>query len=639
MQQLRRNRVCRFISFVLIMALFAPQGLVFKAAQAQTPGLKVPVVAVLPFQDRTGSVSGALMREATAAAALALEDTREFVVIATADLDTEMAALRLKPPLSQPEQIRLGQRLHADKVLEGSLESLSIDSKTGRARATLSLRMLDVGVEEYLDGAITTIETKAVPGFAGDVAAVMHEALRQVAEAAVAQMLSSAVRHGTVELVDDQGNININLGTDDGLTQGSEMLVLRPTWQPDIEKVVMRRVGVIRVMDVGAKMAVARKVEGAMPTTGDRIYRIYKPVAVQMAELRGRKISSGVKTLAGMLLLLGLVGFAQGPTTESASTLSGGLAQSRPGADPVVRLTVKTGQSALDKTHGWLIFRAANNPNFPAIAAYLIDAISGRKLPEDTYTDDPFDFRVVEDFEITFQYLEQDDLQDATVTVNYNDFPMTRGTRYFYRVRRCIEPLTRPGENPPLATGQIRTRQQQQPQPTEPSIETDPDDRVLSTPSNAVGPITFFTPPTLSAPANGAQSVPTDAVTFTWQPTLGANEYQVELFPADDPDGLRAPILQSVIVRDTGAAVLTATIRNLQPGTTYWWRVGARQSGDPVRPLNMMTGVKKFLYSEMRTFTTVIGPPPIPTGATSPRSSITLPGRHGGWWGSDRRSR
>lgn len=629
MQQLRRNRVSRAISYLLVAALLAPQGLVCLPVQAQTAGQSVPAVAVVPFQDLTGQAGPTVMREVTAAAALALEDAREFIVISTTDLDREMAALRLKPPLGTPEQIRLGSRLHADKVLVGSLTDLKVDAATGRARATLRLMLLDVAIGEYLDGAVASIETKAIPGFSGDVAAVTNEALRQVADAAVAEMLGSSVRRGTVELVDDLGNVNINLGTSQGLDIDSELLVMRPTWQPDVERVIMRRVGIIRVTEIESNMAVARAIEGSIPTTGDRIYRVYKPVAAQAQESRERKFKSGAQLIAGIALLFGLVAVATGPTTASGSSLECALAQARPGADPEVLLTVNTGQTALSRTHGWLFFRHTTS-NFPAVAQYLIDAVRGQRLPNNQHSDEPFEYRVVEDFEITFEFLEEDSLEEGSVTVAYNDPPLVRGTRYYYRVQRVVEPLGRPGENPPIATAQI--------EPTDPEIEADPDSSVLSEPSNSCGPVTFFTPPVLSLPANGAPSERTDAITFTWQPSVGANEYVVQVFPSDDPDGIRAPILQSTIIRDSGSSVLNATIRNFSPGT-YWWRVGARASGDPERPINLMTGEQAWLYSSMRTFSTVQTPPPVPGSAAGPARPSNIPGRHGGWWGSDRRSR
>lgn len=631
MQQLRRNSVSQIVSFILVVALLTPQSLVFVAPAAAQQGQNVPAVAVVPFQDLTGKATPALMQEVTAAAALALEDRKEYVVTSTTDLEREMLALRMSPPLSTAEQIRLGQRLHVEKVLVGSLADLSVDSRTGRARVVLRLMLLDVNIGEYLDGAIAEVETKPIPGFTGDVASVTHEALRQAAEASVNDMLSASVRRGTVELVDDQGNVNLNLGTDDGLVTGSELLVMRPTWQPDVEQVIMRRVGVIRISEAEAGMAVARSVSGSVPTTGDRAYRIYKPVAIMQAEAKSRKIKRGGQLIAGILLLLGLAAVAGGSTNESPSALDCFMAQTGPGDPPTMELRISTGSNARNATHAYLIFRAANNPNFSPSPSNLIDVVEDNRLTR--YSDDPFDLRGEEDtFDFEFRDAEGA-IDTGSVDYAFIDAPLQQGSRYFYRVRRIINPLSPPGSNPPIGSAQVTL-------PTQVILTVDPANSI-SQASAACGPVTFFVPPVLGAsPPVNASNVPTENVTFEFTTSIGANEYQIQIFPADDPDGVGAPILVSQVQRTAGATSDPAsiTIRGpFQAQTTYWWRVGARQSTDPEKPVNLMTGESGWLYSDMRQFTTATTPPP-PPGGTTTAQPRRVPARHGGWWGGAGRS-
>lgn len=632
MQQLRRSTVSRAISVLLVAALLTPQCLVYLSGVSAQPGQNVPAVAVIPFQDMTGMGTPALMREATAAAALALEDSKEYVVTSTADLDREMLALRLQAPLSLAQQVRIGERLHVEKVLVGTLDALGVDCATGRAHVQLRLQLLDVAIGEYLDGAAVDTWTKAIPGFNGDVAQVTHEALREAAEAGINKMLSSTVRRGTVELVDDQGNININLGTNDGLEVGSELLVVRPTWQPDVEQVVMRRVGTIRVADVEANMATANTTEGGVPTTGDRIYRIYKPVSVLQAEAKSRKIKNTGRLIAGLLLLVGIVSVATGPTTTTPSGINScRLVQQAPGANPAVRLEFRTPSTARDATHGFLIFRAANNPDFPAVARYLIDMIPGFTT---VYSDDPFENSVTQDAEVTFQFVDntggsQGALTDGSVTATFIHPAQVPGNRYFYRLRRISDPLAAPGSNPPIGSAQAGVV---------PIITPTPDWSIITEPSNACGPVTFFTVPIQSTPANGATNLPTSNITFSWQATTGANEYIVEVFPSTDPDGLNSPILQSAVIRSTGSTVLSTVISGpFNSSATYYWRVGARQSADPEKPLNAQTNREGWLYSAIRSFTTTTSPPPPPGSSTAqPRP---VPARHGGWWGGGTRGR
>jgi hypothetical protein len=538
-------------------------------------------------------------REITAAVALALEDSREFTVSSTTDLEREMTSLGIHPPLSVAEQVRVGQRLRVEKVLTGALAVLNVDSRTGRAQVEVRLMMLDVAVGEYLDGAVVSIVSKAIPGWSGDANQVMGQALREGAEAAVTRMLSARVRRGNVDMVDDLGNVNTNLGTNDGMELGSELLVMRPTWQPDVEEVILRRVGVIRISDVEANLSMAQTVEGAIPTTGDKVFRLYKPVGVAQAEAKSRRIKGTGQMLGALLLLLGLVAVAGGPTSASPSRVGAALTQARPG----------------------------ENPSFAVTADYLIDMLDGRR--SEAYSDD-VPFRSVEDKEVTFQFMEagtggEGTQTDATVTVSYNDPALERGIRYYYRVRRIIEPLLPPGSNPPIATAQVAL--------VVPVITLAPDSRILSDPSPAAGPITYFTPPVQIEPANGAANQRNQSVQFTWQPSQGANEYLVEIFPNSDPDGLLSPIIQSPVIRQPYSTTLNYTFTANQ---TYWWRVGARQTGDQNPPVNQLTGRSGWLYSAMRSFATAPRPPDAPG-----TSHILTPVRAGqrGWWGSDRSQR
>ena len=631
MQQLRRSTVSRAISVLVMAALLTPQCLVYLSGASAQQGQNVPAVAVIPFQDKTCRATETLMREATAASALALEDSKEYLVTSTADLERELAAQRLQPPLSVAQQVRIGERLHVEKVLVGTLDALSVDAATGRAHVQLSVEMLDVALGEYLDGAAVDIWTKSVPGFNGDISQATNEGLREASEAAISKMLSASVRRGTIEMVDDQGTINLNLGTNDGLEVGSELLVVRPTWQPDVEQVVMRQVGRIRISDIEANMATARSFEGGIATTGDRVYRVYKPICVVQAEAKSRKVKNTSQIIAGLLLMAGIISVAIGPTTTTPSGINtANLVQQAPGSNPATRITFSTPGVAHDKTHGFLIFRAANNPDFPAVANYLIDMIPGYTT---VYSDDPTVNSTTEDEEITFQYVDttttDGSLTDGSVTATFIHPAQVPGNRYFYRLRRITDPLAAPGSNPPIASTAQTT--------VTPIITPTPDWSIITEGSTAKGPVTYFTVPIQSTPANGAVNQPTSDITFSWQTTTGANEYVVEIFPSSDPDGLNSPVLKSSVLRSTSSTVMSTVIAGpFSASSTYYWRVGARQSSDPAAnyPINAQTGAKGFLYSAIHAFTTTVSPPPPPSSGTAqPR---IIPGRHGGWWGGSR---
>ena len=77
-------------------------------------GKEVTHVVVLPVIDRTtsGGAPTAVLEKATAALALALEDSGEFTVASSSDLMREFAALGLHSPLNRQEQLRMAERLH-----------------------------------------------------------------------------------------------------------------------------------------------------------------------------------------------------------------------------------------------------------------------------------------------------------------------------------------------------------------------------------------------------------------------------------------------------------------------------------------------------------------------------------------------
>lgn len=92
----------RVVSLVLVAALLIPQCLVYMSGVSAQTGQNVPAVVVIPFQDLTGKGSPALLREATAAAALALEDSREYLVTSTADRSPRGCAVATAGPRPLP---------------------------------------------------------------------------------------------------------------------------------------------------------------------------------------------------------------------------------------------------------------------------------------------------------------------------------------------------------------------------------------------------------------------------------------------------------------------------------------------------------------------------------------------------------
>lgn len=634
MQFIRKNTLVRRFVYLIIAALVLPYGATF--AQGPTGGDRarsVTSVVVLPFENASGIDDPLLPKKASAAVVLQLEASREFIVTSSLDLEREMNSLGISAPVSVLDQVRLGKALRVDKVLTGTIRELSSDRGSGRTRCSLEIRMLDVTVEEHLDGASATETTAAKPGSDGDATTGADDAMRSAAQAAVRDMLASRVRRGNVDIITDRAEVNVNLGFGDGMTVGAELLVMRPTWSSDLEVTVMRRVGVIRVNEVLTNMSWAKVIDGQTPQTGDKTYRLYKGPQRADKEARSKQVKGVTQTLAAVALLLGIYAIGTGTTTGSESSLTGNLSQAACGVDPTVVLRTRTDATELERTHGWIIYRDANNPYFPTTATRMIDVIEARRLPSDTYSDDPYLTEYIEDFEFTYTYLaEEGEPEDADVTASWNHLPMIIASKYYYVVRRIIEPLQSPGYNPPVATDQAE-------EPVEANLEIEVETgEPLSDPSDHFGPVTFYTPAQLSSPARSAPSQYVDNVTFTWQVSNGADIYRVELYPSTDPDGRGNPAWVSGEVRSSsGDTVLSAAFTTastsgaLDYDAQYYWRVGCRASGDATQPVNRDLNSTGWLYSEMRSFYTQIEPPgPVSANDTD---TVTRPGRVTGFYG------
>jgi len=75
-------------------------------------GRDVATTAVVTFDDNSGRDSRFLEAKASDAVALALQDSREYLVTPARDVEREQRALALSVPLSKVEAVRLGARPH-----------------------------------------------------------------------------------------------------------------------------------------------------------------------------------------------------------------------------------------------------------------------------------------------------------------------------------------------------------------------------------------------------------------------------------------------------------------------------------------------------------------------------------------------
>lgn len=596
------------------------------AAEAQRISRAVSV-AVMPLADRSGRNSDMISEKATDAVALALEDTGEYVVTTRADTRREMEALGIfrveaaKFAPSEEQMVRLGERLRVDKVAAGSVDHLSIDP-SGRSRCVITVRLLDVPLREYLDGATVEYVTRPIPGWEGEESEVINEALRSTAEVAVTEIQVSRRPRGNVDMVDQMGNVIVNLGYRDGIELGMEMLVVRGVWNAPEERVVLRKLGVIEVTRTEVHVSHCRLSSGAMPRAGDKVYVMYRPTTRVIEARRKARLKSNLRIAAAAGILLGIVNTARGPHSQSPPGVGAHLIQAAPGEEPRVRVSA-TGRTSARHVHGWLVFRGesagfppeVNNQNF------LIAARRGEKLE---YFDDEPSLVVGVEFEMQFNYFDEEGSQEeGEVEITYNHLPLIAGRTYYYKLRRIVDPGR---VRIPIATAQEEEELE------DVDFDVDPHD-ALSDASGPAGPITYFYPATPETPSDGNTAVDgrRDQTTFTWRPATGADQYRVMIFT--NPHATGHPVTMSEIRPHTGGTTMNWRLTtDLRPETEYYWFVASRRSGQ-AEPLVESNGMRGWILSSPFRFRTVTGPPPAPTSAGAGGDGAPRPPRRSGLWG------
>jgi len=621
MHRLHEGRIWKFVALFVAATMVVPYAVVgFPAvaeAQAQ-PVVESASVIVLPVLDVDGATASVISEKMTDALALSLEDSREFIVTSKRDLERELAALELQPPLSVVEQLRLGERLQVDKVVSGQIMALEVNQNNGQVTISLSMALLDLATGEYLNGTVTTTVTKPIPGWGGEETQVINSAIREVAHDAVQNVLINRVPEGFITSVNAFGVATANLGQDDRLQSGMEMVLFRPVWQRDLRELIMVRVGRYSVAEVSARSAELTPLSDGVARVGDRAYKLYSGPERVRVQQRARNNQKTLTTVMALGLLFGVVAVASGPSTSDGPVgVNSHLFQQAPGDEAVIRVNVPSRNIPLrDQIFAWLFFRSDGQQNFSLLADRLVGIVLEASLPNGVWDDDaafagPFE----DDFDFT--YISPDgDEEDGTVDYLFYHWQLQPGHTYYHRVQRVIEPPTRAGSGSPITTAGMRPEQIT----IDPQVLTVDPQNALSDGSTPTVGVTYFTPPVLQAPEDGASNQSTSSITFTWNSTVGANEYILQVFPEDDPDGRRNPDFQVQMRQDTTGVMFQTINQDFLPSSRFYWRVGARRSGE-AQPENGRLGQTGWLFSEIRTFLTAAAPPPPPgTSAAGFRS-------------------
>ncbi len=627
MYRISHEPLVKHVALMVAALMVFPYGFAPLAAYGQV-FTEITSVVVLPMQDLTGHDSFMASQKATDAVAMALEDSGEFRVISKRALAVALADLGLVPPLMEAQQARLGEHLKVDKVVSGTLYEISVNSETGECRVTIEIRAMDIFLGWILDGAKITVQTRPIPGWGGDDVTVVNEALRQAAEQVVREMLRRHVIRGKVDAVDNRGMVTLNIGLNEGAHDGQRMLVVRSAWNKDIQQVKARVVGEIELFDVRARFSKARALGDSLwPQTGDYVYAQYTTPEMVSTRRHRQAVTGSLRMGAAVLMLLGVLAIGKSKGTIKPPVAQAQIGQASPGGTPFVRVNLERGLIPdSSQVHAWIFYRG-QSPGLIAEVENIVGATAEPRLP---FYEDTAEARYGVTFTTEFQYLDRsNEMTDGSVDITYNDLALLAGDTYFYKVQRIVDPI-----QPVVSiTTQVGLAQEEELEDAE--MEVDPPD-AKSEPSATVGPVTYFEPGVLTSPRNNAGGVNPDDVTFEWTPSVGADQYQVEVY--DNPTLAWPPVYQSGSLSWTGQTVMTHTVTDFDfaGSTTYWWVVGNRRRGEAL-PLSYVSGQYRsgWIYSSPFTFTTVEKPPePYSARAASDRPS--RPTAPSGFWGERR---
>ncbi len=648
MATLRRCPVSRLVAKVLIVAFILPLvGFYGVRPAVGQEEIQFNKIAVLPFENLSRYGTEELGQRAADAVAMTLKRSREVLVVKQDEVQSALRSLNFSLPLRSKEQLQLlGQTLEVDGVLVGRVVKCKVDQPRGRALVELQMEMLDVVTGEYLNGAWVERQTPEKPGYTGTEDTLVTDAVNLAAQDAVDQMMALKVRTGSVMQVDLTGDVMIDIGRDKGMSEGREMVLMRPEWVPEREKMVFRKLGKVRITEAGARSSICRAEPGTpLPRTTDRVVAIYQMPGKRVAVAKKKSMKQIVRSVLALGLLWGVISIASsGNPQSSPNAFQPRLVQQRPGDLTAIRVTWPVSSIPdVSRVLGYVIYRShgtsiglgqypATTPEFNPTPENIVQVVQGgeRTVWDDAPTSIPAPY-TTQTVELTKTIVDlSGNEQDLSFSATWTVIPVVEGETYFYRVARVAEHFAGPTGNIPGTTtggttsgtttstsrGMLMARQQQQQDQQEQTYEFEisDDGGLLSAPSDPLGPVTYILPPMPQDPANGADNQEADRVRFVWEPAAGANEYRVEVFT--NPNTTGTPIFASptqVVTNPAQQAVSFDWVgANLQGQQTYYWRVGARRSGERL-PLLLSTNSEGWIYSPIYSFRTAEVPPPPPS--------------------------
>lgn len=627
MRKLSRSAFSRVAAFCVAVMLLLPMASVQFAtpAGAQATGgttfVAVPV-AVLDFLNRSTYPSATVGRTAADAVVLALDESQRYSPAERNQVQQEMNTEGVTLPLSDIAQARLGKALGVAGVVSGEVRQVTFaNTAEGRiATVVLATKMIDVNTVEPVNGALVRVSSTPKPGYTGDDDVLVSEALSLAAYQAVQQMVNTRLPEATVLMVTG-GEVQLTGGTNIGLKPGMKMMVMRQG----------EKVGEIRITTVRSDSSAAVVVANTKGIgTGDKAAAIYdqpagtnlaEATAVQKEQKQVRRSNWTSKAL-GVLAAIGLVAIAAGGRGAGAATrdvVASALANPSTLSDIFVTLglppagTLVTWKGSRDPGNvlAYEVWRSGNLHwvIFETGTHFFVDPSVNTVLGGVfTYT------------------LEIDEETGAVTTRSLETGDEGGGTGEGSGATRTVtfSPLGYPYPGQPYTYSivQVYRARDLEGGTVDENGNVTPTWKIRTAPMSASSQATAVSQPQLVSPETNTVVTDPAAATFAWIGSGGADEYNLQISTAGDfrPTSTQEVIVQALVpipepFQEPGPeSQLTQTVdltRFFPSSTdrTLFWRVGARNSADPVPPrqepgvANALPQDNGWVFSPRRSFT------------------------------------
>jgi len=583
-------------------------------AQQPTPSGTPTPVAVLDFVNNSGYDGDLLGRTAADALVLAMDESKKYAPEERTKVEEAMARLGFALPMGRVAEGRLAEALEVAYVAAGTINDVYLqDTRDGRvAMVDLTVVMLSANSGEYVNGARVRRASTPRPAYAGDQTALVDEALTLAAYEAVRTLISYKLPEATV-LSATPSEVYLNAGSRSGLKDGMELAIMRFG-----EKV--GRVRITRVEPNYATAAIVANYRGITP--GDKALPVFQePTAVQELAVRRAatksKVSSsllGIAAAAGIFFALNRHSPADSPVPGvAASSLSDPTGSRAAGilvtwGSPAhewrnVRLyeiwrndaliSVSPAQTTSTGTSGSGHF-FIDNSTAEVVGTFVeltlsIDATTGQ-VTEFSYT-------IPEEFTPSAGPLGTDYVR------TWEPVPIEPGKGYVYRVVAIVAtvefsgggggtptPTPTPTPEPTAGVAAASRAASRQVVPERQFVlRTSPYE-------GASGVATAVLPPELIEPDTDALVADAGEVRFAWLAVAGANDYVLQVsrgplfVPDPNEETTKSYVGHEGVALEGAELSKVISVQDLPQGTDgvstglFYWRMGARNSRDPVAP-------------------------------------------------------